>query len=363
MILKSLVARTAACVAVVCAGLIGVSDMATATSSAPVSASAPVKATAPVTVAAPAGSWTAGGLIASKAPAPMTQAAPTSGFAQVGGCTFYASSSYAGGWCASGGLSGVPQSLAAWLAGRTFYPCRFFGIPDGMVINAPAPDGGRWMLKACFSGYDLSEEWGGNNIRVEIAAQWVRDGVRPETEPYMEQFWDVIEDQHFYPLPRINYGPSTPFTVGTYSYFWASWVEALTSSEDTEPEYRVAYQTNTQGTVYLHAWVTNVTILPGDGLDPVNCGVADVEFDDEARDPIPRSEGGDQESECWAMYEHSTADEELLTTQMRAQATWRVQVEDAAGNSLARLGDFSYTVRQRVAVAEVQTLALLDEDE
>lgn len=358
----TMTARTAVVTIVASVGLIS-------GSSAGAAQSTPREAPAPLTLPAPApstsgpssasGRWTAGGLIETTAPPVSRAVAATSGFAQVGGCTFYASSSSTGGFCSAGGVTGVAQSLEAWLAGREFYPCRYTDLPEGMVVNAPAPDGGRWMLRACFEGFDLSQPWGGTDVKVEIRAQWVKDGNRGETviPGYMEEFWDVQSSFNYYPLPRINTAPSTPFRVGTYSYFWATWVEALDSSQAAEPEFRIAYPTTTQGIVYLHAEIVNIRIRPGvEGMDPVDCGAADIPFEREAQDSIPRSEGGDQESDCWTVYEHSTATAERLSVPMEAEATWQVTVEDGAGNPLADLGMPSYTMTQRISVAEVQTL-------
>ncbi len=316
-------------------------------------------ATADAAATVRSSSWTAGGLIDTSTAAPSPAVAP-SGFAQVGGCTFYASSASAGGYCSSGGGSAIQApTLAAWLHGRTFYPCRFFPVPDGMVINAPSPNGGRWMLKACFTGFDLNRPWGGPDIHVEIAAQWVKDNeeTRVPGDEYMDDFWSIQSDRNYYPLPRINYAPSTPFRVGNYSFFWATWVKALNSTKEARPEYRIPYNTTTQGTVWLHAKVENVRLYSGvEGSEPIDCGVANDAFDPNAHDAIPRSEGGDQESDCWTVFEHSTATEDRLTVQMRGQATWRVTVEDGSGQVLANLGDFSYTVTQRLAVGEVQNL-------
>jgi hypothetical protein len=355
-------ARTAVVTIVACVSLVGGSSAAVAAPSTPREAPATPSQQAGGTLtpaSSSSGPWTAGGLIETTAPPVSRAVAASSGFAQVGGCTFYASSSSAGGFCSAGGVTGVVQTLEAWLAGREFHPCRYTELPEGMVVNAPAPDGGRWMLRACFEGYDLSQPWGGTDISVEIRAQWVKDENRGETEipGYMEEFWVVQSSFNYYPLPRINTAPSTPFRVGTYSFFWATWVEALDSSEATEPEFRIAYPTTTQGTVYLHAEVANVRIHPGvEGMEPVDCGAADIPFEREARDSIPRSEGGDQESDCWTVYEHSTATAERLSVRMEAEVTWQVRVEDGAGNPLADLGEPSYTMAQRVSVAEVQPL-------
>lgn len=306
-------------------------------------------------------SWSAGGLIETTT-SPLTRpSAASSGFAQVGGCTFYATSASAGGFCSSGGVTGRVQSLAAWLAGRKFYPCKYFELPEGMYVNAPIGKHGRWMLLACFEEVDLTQPWGGTDVQIDLMGQWVTDEEIADgltkTKGYMNQFWDIQSDRNYYPLPRFTPWPSHPFRVGGYSYFSASWIEALNSEKRTEPEFNVAYQTTSQGTVYLHAEIAKVTIDPGiDGMDPIDCGIADVPFDREARDSIPRSEGGDQDSECWTRYEHSTAAEDKRSVNITADAMWHVEVNDAAGNQLAELGDFTYSVRQRVAVAEVQPL-------
>ncbi len=307
--------------------------------------------------AAPTGAWTAGGLIAGATP-PQSQALSSNGFAQVGGCTFYASSSSAGGYCSTGGVTGVAQSLQAWLAGRTFYACRFFPMPEGMEVNAPSPPGGQWMMKACFKNYHLDQPWGGQSIDVEVFGQWVENGDDIRIPGYMEQFWGYQADRHYYPLPRLNIGPSQPARVGSYTFFWATWLEALDTTKVTKPEFRVPYNTISAGTVYLHAKISDVTIQPGvDGMDDVVCGPAETPFDTEADTAIPKAEGGDQESDCYTIYTHSSASEENQTVPIRATATWHVQVENAAGNPIAQLGDFRYSVTQRLRVGEVQTLS------
>lgn len=314
--------------------------------------SAPQQAAA----AAVSGGWTAGGLLSSSAPPRLAVASPR-GFAQIGGCTFYASSSMAGAYCSTGGSSGVPQSLQGWLHGRKFYPCRLFPLPEGMVFNAPKPPGGDYMLKACFKNYDMTQPWGGQNIDIELFGQWVEDGTDTSVPGYMEEFWSHQASRNYYPVPRISFGPSYPARVGTYSYFWATWVEALDSTQRTQPSFRVPYDTVTSGRVYLHATIDDLTIDPGvEGMADVPCGDADVPFDPDASDSAPRSEGGSQRSECWTVYEHSSADSEHGSFHIRGTATWRVTVEDGNGQVLADLGAFKYVVHQRLAVGEVQPL-------
>lgn len=318
---------------------------------------------------APLSAWTAGGLIE---PSGRSQfaASSESGFGQVGGCVFYASSSSAGGYCATGGgITGPAQSLAAWLHGQEFYRCRFMPVPDGMYINAPDRPGGRWMLKACFQNYELSEPWGGRDTTVEIFIQFVKNDEDlsrpPYTLPgYMEQFWDYQANRNYYPIPRISVGPKSYALVNTYTFFWTSWVDAIDSSKQVDPDYKIPYQTLTLGEVYLHAAIGKVTIHPGlQEMEKIECGKADVPFDPEASDYIPDSEGGDQPSECFTVYEHSTASRDEDTLQIRATAYWRVTVEDANGEILADLGLHHYEADQRMAVAEVQTLTGYDSDD
>ena len=329
---------------------------------APASA-APTPTTSVQTAGPSTGAWTAGGLIGGVSQPATSALSAGNGFASVGGCVFYASSTYAGGYCPSGGYSydgPQPPSLRKWLNGRAFTACRFTELPPGMVINAYEPPGGHFMLKTCLQGYDFARPWNDQHITVEIYAQWVPDEHFQEwthVDDWMETFWDVQSDKNYYPLPRISSGPSAPVRVGTYQYFWATWIAALNSREKAQPSFRVPYNTFTQGTVYLHAHLADFVIDPGqEGLEDVPCGQADVPFDPDARDSIPRSEGGDQESTCWTVYQHSSASEERGFVLIHGLATWRVTVENANGDVLASLGDHSYTVKQRLAVGEVQTL-------
>lgn len=318
---------------------------------------------------APISAWTAGGLIQ---PSGRSQFATSSGsgFAHVGGCVFYASSSSAGGYCANGGgITGPAQSLQAWLHGQAFYQCRFMPVPDGMYINAPQRAGGRWMLKACFKNVELSEPWGGRDTTVELFAQFVKAGEdlsRPPytLPPYMEQFWDYQANRHYYPIPRISVGPKSYALVNTYTFFWTTWVDAIDSSKQVDPDYQIPYQTLTLGEVYLHAAIGKVTVHPGlEEMDKIDCGKADVPFDPDARDFIPDSEGGDQPSECFTVYEHSSAFRDTDTLKIRATAYWRVTVEDADGHVLSDLGLFNYAADQKMGVAEVQTLTGYDSDD
>lgn len=229
-----------------------------------------------------------------------------------------------------------------------------------MVVNAYEPPGGHFMMKTCLQGYDFAQPWGGQHISVEVYAQWVPNDKYDEwthVDPWMEDLWDKVSARNYYPLPRIGSGPSAPVRVGTYQYFWATWIKALNGSEETQPSFRKPYATLSQGTVFLHARLHDLVIDPGgEGMDDIPCGQADVPFDPEARDTVPRSEGGDQPSSCWTVYEHSSANQDRGFVLLKGVATWRVTVEDAAGNELARLGDFTYTVSQRLAVGEVQPL-------
>jgi hypothetical protein len=309
-------------------------------------------------------SWTAGGLIGANPGSFPTQRLTAGvsgnggpGFAQVGACTFYATGASAGGYCGAGYGGPHPPSLQAWLAGRPFIPCRYFDVPAGMVINAGSAPGGRWMLKACFEHVDPTQPWGGRNMIVDIFGEWVPDGKDIDIPGYMETFWSHVAHENFYPVPRISVGPTQPALVDTYTFFWASWVKAQDSTQPAEENYRIAYNTLTEGMVYLHMRVHDVVINPGvEGMDPVHCGIARKQFDTGAPDAIPRSEGGSQDSECWLRYAHSTAFRDNQTVTIHADAYWHVTVETPGGQVLRDLGDFHYAAYQRLGVAEVQTL-------
>jgi len=69
-------------------------------------ASAAPTPTTSVQAAGPStGAWTAGGLIGGVSQPATSALSAGNGFASVGGCVFYASSTYAGGYCPSGGYS------------------------------------------------------------------------------------------------------------------------------------------------------------------------------------------------------------------------------------------------------------------
>lgn len=318
-----------------------------------------------------ASSWTAGGLIdvdprsiqvqRLTAPSDGVQSSPatgSSGFAQVGACTFYATSASAGGYCGGGYGGASPPSLQAWLDGRPFIPCRFLDVPEGMVINSGSAPGGRWMLKACFENWDPTQPWGGRDMIVDILGEWVPDGKDISIPGYMLDFWAYAARQNYYPVPRISVGPTQPALVDTYTFFWATWVKAQNTDEPAEENYRIAYDTLTQGTVYLHMRVHDVVIYPGiSEMDPVHCGIAKMEFDRSAPDAVPQSAGGTQRSECWLKYAHSTAfHTDTQTVMIHADAYWHVTIESPGGAVLSDLGDFHYSAFQRLGVAEVQTL-------
>jgi hypothetical protein len=311
--------------------------------------------------------WTAGGLV-SGVSAPRTSVAPAAsgggGLATVGGCVFYATSSSAGGYCPSGGVSGggQPESLAHYLhdAGVPWTPCRFFPLPEGMTINHDEPPGGHFMIKACLTHVDLSQPWGGPNVDVVIYVQWVPDDKRDDwvnhVPPQIQTLWGEIGQGNYYPLPRIGSGPASPVRVGSYQYFWTTWVQALDSSKEAQPNFDITYNTFTRGQVTLHAQLVDFEIDPGqEGLDKVDCGLADVPFDPDRSDTVPRSEGGSQPSDCWTVYQHSSAGEENEVVKLTGKATWHVDVRQG-GAVLADLGRHSYTVSQRLAVGEVQPL-------
>lgn len=324
---------------------------------------------APVSAAAisgaPVSAWTAGGLITATGPA--TFAASGSGVGQYGGCTFYASSSSAGAYCAAGnGVTGPAQSLRAWLGGKPFYQCKFTPVPDGMYLNVPPRPNGTWMLKVCFQDYDLSLPWGGADTSVELFAQFVKSGERLDQPPYtlpgyMEQFWNYQTSRNFYPVPRISVGPKSYALVNAYTYFWTTWWDAIDSTKPAKSDYTVPVNTLTAGAVILHVRISEVTIHPGwPDMADINCGAADVPFDPHARDYVPRAEGGDQPSDCYTLYEHSSAPRDLQTVQIRATTDWHVTVEDGSGATIIDLGHFGYQAEQRLGVAEVQTLTGYD---
>lgn len=353
------------------------SGVATTASAAPT----PGKTARPATTASPIASpfssvdqlasWTAGGLIDSDLGSlkaqPLGSASQgglaqsgsgSGGFAQVGACTFYATSASAGGYCGAGGGGSHPPSLQAWLAGRPFVPCRFFPVPPGMSLNTGEAPGGTWMLKGCFENVDFTQPWGGRNMIVDIYSQWVPNGTQHDIPGYMETLWNYASHENFYPVPRISVGPTQPALVDTYTYFWTSWYKAQDSAAPAKDDYRIPYDTLTAGTVYLHMQVHDVVIYPGvPTMDPVHCGLAKTKFDDNAPDAIPQSEGGSQQSDCWLRYEHSTAfHTDTQTVLIHADAFWRVTIEDAQGHVIRSLGDFDYLAYQRLPVAEVQTL-------
>ncbi len=341
-------------VVLLASGLLGASASAVPTGS-------PRTATTPA-----AAGWTAGGLVSGvSAPrtAAVTASSGGSGIATVGGCVFYATSSSAGGYCPSGGTAtGVPESLQHFLHrhGVPFTPCRFFPLPEGMVINHEEPPGGHFMIKACLSHVDLEKPWGGPNVDVVIYVQWVPKDKKQQWVDNVPQpikdLWGEIGQGNYYPLPRIGSGPASPVRVGSYQYFWTTWVQAIDSSKSAEPNFDFDYNTFTQGTVTLHAELASFVIDPGqDGLPDIPCGKADVPFDPNERDTVPRSEGGSQPSECWTVYQHSSSSEENEVVKLTGKATWHVEVRQG-GQQLADLGLHSYTVRQRLAVGEVQPL-------
>lgn len=328
-------------------------------------ASAPASSSAAAISGVPLSAWTAGGLISS--PRPATYEASSSGVGHYGGCTFYASSSSAGAYCAAGsGVTGPAQSLQAWLGGRPFYKCKYTPVPDGMYLNVPQRPDGTWMLMVCFQNYDLSQPWGGADTSVDMFAHFVKHGAKLGEPPYrlpgyMEQFWNYQSSRNFYPVPRISVGPKSYALVNTYTYYWATWWDAIDSQQPAESDYTVDVNTLTAGTVKLHVRINEVTIHPGQrGMDLVNCGAADVPFDPQARDYVPDAEGGDQPSDCYAVYDHSSASLDDDLVQIRATTDWHVTVEDGGGNAVVDLGHYGYQAEQRLAVAEVQTLTGYD---
>ncbi|MGH3447142.1 MAG: hypothetical protein ACRDQA_02155 [Nocardioidaceae bacterium] len=320
-------------------------------------------------VSAPLSSWTAGGLMQQSgpdtfelpdlAPQPVQSGGTAgSGFAQVGGCTFYASNSQMGGFCSHVGSYGHVRTFREWLHGRSFHSCRYYPVPEGMVISSSHRPGARIMLKTCASHIDKDQPWGGIHVRIRVYAEWVPWKKDISIPGWEEQFWDYQSRRHYYPVPRISIGPTYPAMVGTYTYFWATWVQAQNSQEAAKPNFRVAYNTGARGTVYLHAKVSDVVIDPGvSELPEVHCGAAKVPYDTRADDAIPQSEGGSQPSDCWTMYEHSSAiHEKSQRVFLKATVYWDVTIEDANHHVIKPLGRFHYSAFQGVVVAEVQTL-------
>jgi hypothetical protein len=321
-------------------------------------AAPPAAPAAAARAAAPLSAYTAGGLVAA-AGAPGPAAAAPSGFGSVGNCTFYATSALAGGYCLSGRAYGTPQSLREWLDGRPFSYCRHVDVPQAMWLHVvhDKPDG-KWMLKICIQDVDFTRPWGGTGTSLEVYTEWVPDGTDTRLPPYMEQFWNIHDDRNYYPLPRITVGPTNTAYVGTYTYLWARWVKDWGDiATTTEPEYRIPYHTSS-GTVYLHAWITDLTVHPGrPDMEPKQCGDAETPFHYDYDDYVPVEQGGEQPSRCWFVYTHSSADhEDRGTVIVRANANWRVRVEDAAGNTRLDLGHHFYVIDRQIAVAEIQSI-------
>jgi hypothetical protein len=345
--------------------------LAVPAAAAPSAAAPAVAAASPsaVTAAVDLSSYTAGGLVDTaslpQGPAPLSAPGSASGFGSYGGCAFYATSALAGGYCLDGSVYQAPESLAQWLDGRRFDNCRWVPVPEGMAINAQEKPGGEWMLKICIQNVDFNSPWGGTDTRLEVFQQWIQDGTDVSVTPTMQEFWDVVGERNYYPLPRMLVGPTQKAYVGTYTYFWAEWFEHENWTDEgrTIPYYRIPYQTG-GGQVFLEASLTGLTIHPGqDDLEPKDCGDAEIPFRFDIDDYVPVEEGGEQPSECWFVYSHSSASEDHGMIRVRATASWQVHVENAAGDVVLNLGDYFYEIDRRIAVAEVQSIVDSDPHE
>lgn len=283
------------------------------------------------------------------------------GYATVGNCSFYASNSMAGGYCYNGYYGKVPPTFEKWVHRHRhskhpdFWECKMVR-PGLLHMTTKKRPGEHLMLKVCAENIDENEPWGGRNIRFRMSKAWVEDGRDVTTPGWQQVFWEVQAARHPYPFPHIAMGPQYPASVGTYTYFWAEWVNAVDKSEveKAKPHQRSRYYAGPgYGYVFLDAQVTDVAIDPGQDLPVQHCGVALTEYDFDAPDAIPQSEGGSQESDCWTRYRHSSAtDKDGIP--LTATVHWKVTIQRPDGTVIAPLGTFSYEVTENVHVVEVQ---------
>ena len=211
MIVQGRAARIVLSVAVTAAGALVAIPAAAASSTAPPAMAQAGPSSAAVSAAVDLTSYTAGGLVDTgtlpQGPASLSAPGGGTGFGSYGGCAFYATSALAGGYCLNGSAYQAPESLAQWLNGRRFDNCRLVPFPQGMDLNAQEKPGGTWMLKICIQNVDFNTPWGGTDTLAGGIQQWVQDGTDIEITPVMQQFWDVVGERNYYPLPLDPHRP------------------------------------------------------------------------------------------------------------------------------------------------------------
>ncbi len=284
------------------------------------------------------------------------------GYAEIGNCSFYASNSMTGAVCTERyGFGRDPISFKKWVWQHRhekhpeFWKCKYIPPPKGM--HPTRRPGQHLMLKICASDIDENRPWGGIHVKFRMYKVWIDNGFDWHTPGWQETFWRVQSRRHPYPIPRIQSGPTYPALVGTYTYFWARWVEAINTTTPAKPDltYGPYWTGGRYGEVYIHSRVTDLVLHPGRDLPKRHCGRAMKPFDYNAPDAIPRSEGGSQPSKCYVTYEHSSATGRVRMVKIAATVHWRVTIEDAEGNVIQPLGNFQFSVYQGLPVAEVQT--------
>jgi hypothetical protein len=262
-----------------------------------------------------------------------------------------------------------------------YHRCRYYDIPTGMKAPVNKPGPGEYYLRACISEIEWDEPFGGDP-KVTLAMVFV-----PETEPDPTE-WDPTPLDDFlwnqvrqnYPVPFMTTWPTKIPRVNVPTWFDFRWLD-----EDLETAAHGPYAGNQNGGPYLELAASGVTMIAraeairvepqirdskGNLMDPVECEVPPVSYDQDA-DPTP----DDQRSDCFTLFEHSSAAAEELTPDdvplpprdpnyplpmyvVNVAVDWHVTM--SAGDETRDLGTHTFTAYQQIPVTEVTGLTGLE---
>jgi hypothetical protein len=308
----------------------------------------------------------------------QSDVAADGGYDSLGSCAGYATNVGVGIYCNE--LSGGPlPALEDRFPGVGYTTCRFYDIPVGMKAPANEPGPGKYYLRACLDGVDLSDPLGGDP-RVTLGFDFVGEDEPDPTDwdptPVDEILWSQVSQN--YPTPFATNWPFKIPRVNAPTWFEFRWLD-----EDLQTAAQGPYAGNENGGPFLEIGAAGVTltaeadeirIVPqiqdpeGSGLvDDVTCEVPPLRYDRDA-EPTPEA----QDSNCFVVFEHSSAAAEELTPDdvplppedpdypipmyvIDIEVDWNVTM--TAGAESRNLGTHTFVAHQALPVSEVSGLS------
>lgn len=286
-------------------------------------------------------------------------------------CSVYANGSGFGSYCARGVAGLTLIDRFTYDAINDFEPCRYEDPPPGIAVPDTTGDGQEWFLRTCMT--DIKWDTFAGGIQRKFSLDLVLrnradvDTTYDET-PLSEFLWKTR--QRTYPLAFMRPEPSPLPVVGVPTYFTFDWLEP---DYPYDPVSDGPYEGDENGAPYvqeenlgliMQAEATKVTIDSHIiGEDPIVCSREDLEGYDPREPPLPQ----DQDSECYLIFERSSAQADQLSDRpvrdssgraysMEVTVHWRVLYGTDPGNLQPLGGGFDQPLNQALQVRDSEAI-------